>query len=1349
VPTSPSVTRKGPGRQAHKTRSLLYPSESPEPKAPPTSNSSKKAAAPPPSKSSNDAFYKIDAILAVRGSGDATEYLVRWVGYSGDDDSWEPLSALGLATDSIDAFLSVSGAPAADVVARGANAFPAGAASSVLPSGAASTVFDDAASTAANRNATALPAVVARAVRPSDAAGAVLDAAASAAVARNDTAAPPPQFDCNAFLEGLNGVTPTLPRLDTSNLPSSWEACCTTLLPTAAVIHLTSRPIGRLPPTYRWSQKLRQTWVDALGKMAPVLRDGISAWKMRKDAGALTAALLAYLSLPGHIIVNASNLHPNEGDTRLYLPDGSSTTVTIGDPDLTHSARRPPTGEAASFINPHDAAAGRAATLTRRGRSKAAKQTLIGNGVAPAVPATAELMTQMHPFHGTRVIAPEPTGPQASILPTACAAALLSKAGDSQCSPDVFGWSADMYLPVRGLPDGDIVQAVAELTALVASGEVPTSVSFLLTCGTLAAFNKVPAEENMRLTSTGGTPKCRPVNNGVHLLKQSLRLVANSPSGQRVKQEIQTFNLGLGVRAGPEKLALSMRALHLNGHVISTEDAVNGFNSMKRQDMLDATKVMWPEAGMACKAYYGHPSVAFYSFRDHDGNQAVKCILGREGSRMGCVLGSILFDITEHVRIFTPLQRQFPDVIMRALTDDLTPAFPPPTASTNWDSVFQRICAFWESYDSLANPVGLVRNKAKSHLLIPLDAPDPNPALKLQPTRRGVVVAGAPIGSDAFMLEHAQTKVELGSKRIAAIGTLCPNEPQMAMRLLGTTVSNILGYYVRVTPPHITAQIAVPFDWALHNARMDCLKGESGTVPSCSPTRTERAKTIAGLPIRNGGLGHTPLATQVPGAFLAGILSTGDDPVLERCRHHLRGDINHAYQLLYSALGVQTIPASSPLLGVLPPSPDVLALGDFAASFLLNNPKAKPQSIINSVITEHTRNQLRAKVVADSGQVHTSKSDTIHVLAISSRTQLTRVFASSLWHEHNRVAPGPFVAWCRAYLTLPQLLTWGHCPVPDGWDCELETCRLAHGPTPQLLDPSGDHCGACKSAYLARYLMHTKLAEVFVSSAASLGLTAQREPATASLLEGKFSAAQCRMMFPDQATKELKTIAASADALLKEADGLVGATRAAALAKLETLLATVPLKTKGLRVDASLTSVDGKSEVWIDVGTCHPSCKTIRSKEFAFLTQEQTSRSTGDSPLLPAEHLPPTPAVEERVKTKRLKYQPLLRQAGVLRLRRHRAKGPVFRACIVSHTGEFSSDVFETIEFLASQVLRQTRKFPRDDGVSSSRAAALFRTTLKDRIATVIVQGYGNMLRAVGFPLAFTDARAHTGDARI
>jgi hypothetical protein len=237
------------------------------------------------------------------------------------------------------------------------------------------------------------------------------------------------------------------------------------------------------------------------------------------------------------------------------------------------------------------------------------------------------------------------------------------------------------------------------------------------------------------------------------------------------------------------------------------------------------------------------------------------------------------------------------------------------------------------------------------------------------------------------------------------------------------------------------------------------------------------------------------------------------------------------------------------------------------------------------------------------------------------------------------------------------------------------------------------------------------------------------------------------MMFPDQATEELKVIAASADALLKEADSLVGATRAAALVKLEVLLTTIPRKTKVLRVDASLASADGKSELWIDVGTCHISGKNIRSKELAFLVQEQTSRSTGDSPLLPAEHLPSTPAVGERVKTKRLKYQPLLRQAGVQRLRLHRTHGPVFRACIVSHTGEFSPDAFETIEFLATQVPRHTRKFLRDDGVSSSRATTLFRTTLKDCIATVIVQGYGNMLRAVGFSLAFTDARAHTGDA--
>ena len=104
----------------------------------------------------------------------------------------------------------------------------------------------------------------------------------------------------------------------------------------------------------------------------------------------------------------------------------------------------------------------------------------------------------------------------------------------------------------------------------------------------------------------------------------------------------------------------------------------------------------------------------------------------------------------------------------------------------------------------------------------------------------------------------------------------------------------------------------------------------------------------------------------------------------------------------------------------------------------------------------------------------------------------------------------------------------------------------------------------------------------------------------------------------------------------------------------------------------------------------------------------------------------------------------MLRVAELQLLRRKRNRMPNFHALIISTDGEFSSSVFEVIEFLCAIRKRQCREFRPIDGTTPARASARFRTDLKDSLAIANAIGLGTMLRSVGIPNcpAFSSALA-------
>lgn len=48
---------------------------------------------------SKEVTYEVEKLVDVRGSGKKKEYLVKWVGYSSKDNTWEPLSHLSAVQD--------------------------------------------------------------------------------------------------------------------------------------------------------------------------------------------------------------------------------------------------------------------------------------------------------------------------------------------------------------------------------------------------------------------------------------------------------------------------------------------------------------------------------------------------------------------------------------------------------------------------------------------------------------------------------------------------------------------------------------------------------------------------------------------------------------------------------------------------------------------------------------------------------------------------------------------------------------------------------------------------------------------------------------------------------------------------------------------------------------------------------------------------------------------------------------------------------------------------------------------------------------------------------------------------
>jgi hypothetical protein len=536
-----------------------------------------------------------------------------------------------------------------------------------------------------------------------------------------------------------------------------------------------------------------------------------------------------------------------------------------------------------------------------------AMQQLMSNGRATNDARTYSIMQAMHPKRKGRLTR-QPTDKvnQVSFDAKTARQFLHSMSSKDQSCIGAFGWSGNMLIPLRGprkmSPQNVFFQQLSAFIADIASARCPESFGFILTCGGIFALHKLPPEEQRERELKQLDPKLRPVNVGVCFLKWAFKLAVTDDAVVTAICGLQPVQQGLSAKRGVEVVAHLFRALYEKGYLICTTDYSNGFNAFMRQAMLCAVNSECPALNSLFNTFYALDSVCLFKL-DED----FKVIWSTEGSRMGCVLGSLGFDLTVKA-IYKFVADAYPGVVTKALTDDFTLAIPPPRVSgvSLADTYKQVKSIFLEVAKKSKEIAGLELNFSKCHLLVPEGLDPPMKADMPKGTSielDGLRLAGAPLGTDQFCKDYMLARVNEVTKKLDALERI---DPQVAFSMLRLGVVPALGFFFQVTPPHLTAHAARLYDERLLERAVALLTPTDKPAPQAGPEiLMRRARAKLQLPIRHNGAGLTSAALIAPLAFLASVVSSVDaDPVdLAVHKSGLGRFMQYTHEAVRNALG--------------------------------------------------------------------------------------------------------------------------------------------------------------------------------------------------------------------------------------------------------------------------------------------------------------------------------------------------------------------------------------------------------------------------------------------------------------
>jgi hypothetical protein len=793
---------------------------------------------------------------------------------------------------------------------------------------------------------------------------------------------------------------------------------------------------------------------------------------------------------------------------------------------------------------------------------------------------------------------------------------------------------------------------VGRFASIITATKAPYAAGAILATGVLSVLNKVSPEEQRAVIDLGLQPKVRPVNCGTQLFKTIAKGVKSSKDGKRAAKNLMPIQHGLGTSSGMTKLSIGASAAYAAGKVIVSDDATNGFNALKRKSIGQALEVRWPSAVGFFDSFYAIRAPVAFSFHDDaDDTWCLKFEWSTEGTRQGCVLGSLFFDIAVDHFIYSPLSRQFEEEVHHsAATDDLFGIWSPPADlndSQAWEAFYDRIAVYLAAKEELSTPHGILSNKDKLRILIPPGAPLPlNPTrfngVVLKVVQDGILIAGIPIGTAEFVDLFLRNRLVLLSHRLLALEELAKLDPQAYLRLLGTAVNKGFDYLVTCTATDGHRHLLEIFDQEIWGSLCRVLCPNS--APSAS--RLKVMEGIARLKLAHGGFDLLPLEVKAAFAYLTGLLASANTELLAEYGAFLLPSIEAAYSDIRASLGLSDhIPAGHGLLSVLPPTP-----ADLIKEFVCKRappiiPTPKAMKLLMTIYGNFRKLAVRNQAISED----VTEEDSIHLLSITSHSQSTRVVSADLAVPALRVLPTDFLCWTRFHLACPQDFP-SELPsvTPPGSDYAAMTCLITHKDRgPDYVDLHGSHASWCPSAMKGRYLLHRLLNYAISDSLAEGGYLSQREPATLPMIaQLGLSAAVCSTLF---SPKTKKNVIQQFSANLTEVEDAPARSKMSLLQAAFSNVPPLPANTHknegSTRCDSRAIAIDLTGVSYIIDGTAPSGLrKDKRTKMVKYFRTMVLRELQNFHRNLPTPHtLTSTPIIIDSVKVKHRKYALLKR----------------------------------------------------------------------------------------------------------
>ena len=453
----------------------------------------------------------------------------------------------------------------------------------------------------------------------------------------------------------------------------------------------------------------------------------------------------------------------------------------------------------------------------------------------------------------------------------------------------IDGWCYEHFRPLlvtRGTTAAAATQGLRHLACLAVMferGDLPPPVAKYFACA--AGFLLAKGNDNYRPL---GAPSV--------IYRLIAQILAKAHAGALL-DKLAPLQMAVRLSHGADWMFHSVtdHLLRHPTHSSMSFDFKNAYNTVSRSQILREVKEHCSALLPAAVMILQHDGLVHYQC--DDGTIYYQKIL--EGVRQGDPLSTLFFCLALQP-VLQRLTDAHPGLLVKAFADDLCATGP------------VEICA--QSYDTLrhdaASSCNLNLNMTKCYIYSPgsdltsLDLPALPAAVPRVPCDQGLVLLGAPIGSDTFIASHLRAQLTDLQRHVDR--ALLLRSVQDTFHILEKCIIPKQTHILRMLPPHATWSFAASFDRCIEDAFDRLCMLPEGTV-----YHTEHARHQLHLPRREGGLGLLSADLIRTAAFFSSVATTSAIVA------HLQADLEHPPPLPFDissvlAADLDTFAAAAP-----------------------------------------------------------------------------------------------------------------------------------------------------------------------------------------------------------------------------------------------------------------------------------------------------------------------------------------------------------------------------------------------------------------------------------------------------